>query len=81
MIAYELKWRLKAADNISKWGLQDRSTLERAMMEELGEMVRASLQYDHEKGKWDRIEEELDDLAALVIQYRVALDNEVRRSP
>ena len=66
-------WKEKARENIKKWGLQDEPTLILAMMEELGELSQAYLQFKHESGNKDRIRTELDDLMALGIQLELKL--------
>lgn len=71
----------KALNNISKWGLQDKSTLILAMTEELGELSQAYLQNKHENGKYERIGKELDDLMALGIQLRLVLNNRKIEDP
>lgn len=58
----------KADENIEEWGLQDERTLLLAMQEELGELTQAVLEADEEDGDPDRIDEELSDLGALLMQ-------------
>ena len=66
-------WENKAHENLDKWGMQDKGTLILAMVEELGELSQAYLQHTHEDGDYNRIEKELDDLAALCIQMKVSI--------
>lgn len=68
------KWRVKACANINKWGLQDSKSLLVDMMEELGELSQAVLEYKAESGDYDCIQDELDDLAPLMIQFQKFLD-------
>jgi NTP pyrophosphatase (non-canonical NTP hydrolase) len=77
---YEM-WEAMAEDNIQQWGIQERETLLLAMQEELGELTQAQLEYEHEHGHPERVREELDDLAALVIQFRRALARDADASP
>ncbi|QZP37054.1 hypothetical protein [Halobaculum magnesiiphilum] len=63
------RWIGKADENIEEWGLQDRETLLLAMQEELGELTQAVLETATEDGDPDRIDEELDDLGALLLQF------------
>ena len=69
-------WVAKAELNIDRWGLQDRETLVLAMQEELGELAQAVLEHEHEDGEYDRIGDELDDLAALCVQLDRRLADE-----
>jgi NTP pyrophosphatase (non-canonical NTP hydrolase) len=62
------RWHGIAEANIEKWGLQDEETLLLAMQEELGELTQAHLEAKHEDGHELRIDEELNDLGALLIQ-------------
>ena len=76
-------WVDKATENVNKWGRQDKETLVMAMMEELGELTQAILQYnelDHDipnlvehQLKYQRMVDELDDLAALMFQMKWVL--------
>jgi len=66
----------KAEKNIQKWGLQDVETLLLAIMEELGELSQAFLKFKYEGEKIERIEEELDDLGALIIQLKMRLEKD-----
>ena len=77
------KWEDIAMENVEKWGMQDKETLALAMMEELGELTQAILQYnelDHDvpnvvehQLKYQRMVDELDDLAALMHQMKWCL--------
>jgi len=62
------RWMGKAAENIEKWGLQDEETLLLAIQEELGEMTQAHLEARAEGGDPSRVDDELDDLGALLLQ-------------
>jgi NTP pyrophosphatase (non-canonical NTP hydrolase) len=62
------RWIGKANENIEEWGLQDEDTLLLAIQEELGELTQAHLEARAEGGDPERIDEELDDLGALLIQ-------------
>ena len=66
------RWLGKADENIAEWGLQDEETLLLAMQEELGELTQAVLEARAEGGDPARIEEELDDLGALLLQFHEA---------
>jgi NTP pyrophosphatase (non-canonical NTP hydrolase) len=66
------RWMGKADENIAEWGLQDERTLLLAMQEELGELTQAVLEASAEGGDPDRIDEELDDLGALLLQFHEA---------
>jgi NTP pyrophosphatase (non-canonical NTP hydrolase) len=66
------RWIGKADENISEWGLQDERTLVLAMQEELGELTQAVLEASAEDGDPERIDEELDDLGALLLQFHEA---------
>jgi len=59
----------KASENIDEWGYQDEATLLLAMQEELGELTQAHLEARAEGGGPRRVEEELDDLGALLLQF------------
>lgn len=72
-------WVQKANSNIQDWGLQSMDTLLLAMQEELGELTQAYLEYTHENESSDQIPDELDDLAALLIQFRRSLHEETIR--
>ena len=77
------EWKWKAMENVDKWGLQNKETLALAMMEELGELTQAILQYnelghdipdaDEHELKYNRMLNELDDLAALMYQMKWVL--------
>lgn len=62
------RWMGQAAENIDEWGLQDEETLLLAIQEEVGELTQAHLEARSEGGDPARIDEELDDLGALLIQ-------------
>lgn len=57
-----------ASENIERWGLQSEETLLLAIQEELGELSQAHLEAQYEDGNPGRIDEELDDLGALLLQ-------------
>lgn len=57
-----------AAENIDEWGYQNEETLLLALQEELGELTQAYLEARSEGGDPERVDEELDDLGALLIQ-------------
>lgn len=65
----------KAERNVSKWGLQDLTTLCLAIAEETGELAQAILQYEHEGGEFSRIAEEAADLGALCVQVLLYVRN------
>ncbi|MHA1315149.1 MAG: hypothetical protein ACTSRB_14700 [Candidatus Helarchaeota archaeon] len=69
-------WIKRSKENEKKWGVQTLKDLGLAMSEELGELVREILHYFHESGSLERIQEELDDLAALIYQtqHRLVLE-------
>ena len=79
------EWYNKAKQNIDKWGLQDKETIALAMMEELGELTQAILQYNElshdvpdsseNQLKYERMNNELDDLAALMYQMKWVLNS------
>lgn len=62
------RWRRKAVANLEKWGEQSYVVLALAIVEELGELAQALLEYEHEDGAAERIPEELADLGALAYQ-------------
>ena len=76
-------WKDKAIENVDKWGMQDKETIALAMVEELGELTQAILQYnelghdipdtDEHELKHQRMLSELDDLAALMYQMKWTL--------
>ena len=68
------EWKNKSTENVKKWGIQDLKDLSLASMEELGELTQAILQYFHESGKFDRIQEELDDLIPLMFQIQLRIN-------
>lgn len=69
------RWMGKASENIEEWGLQDEETLLLAIQEELGELTQAHLEARAEGGDPERIDEELDDLGALLIQLHEARES------
>jgi hypothetical protein len=69
------RWIGKADENIDEWGLQDERTLLLAMQEELGELTQAYLEASAEGGEAARIDKELDDLAALLLQFHETRNN------
>ncbi len=62
------RWMGMASENIEEWGLQDEETLLLAIQEELGELTQAHLEARAEGGDPARVDEELDDLGALLLQ-------------
>jgi len=66
------RWIGKADANIAEWGLQSEETLLLAIQEELGELTQAYLEATHEDGHDGRVDEELDDLGALLLQLHEA---------
>ena len=66
------RWIGKAAENIEEWCLQDEETLLLAIQEELGELTQAHLEARAEGADPARVDEELDDLGALLIQFHEA---------
>ena len=66
------RWLGKASENIEEWGLQDQETLLLAIQEELGELTQAHLEARHEGGDPARVDDELDDLGALLLQFHEA---------
>lgn len=62
------RWTGKASENIEEWGLQSQETLLLAIQEEVGELAQAHLEARAEGGDPERIDAELDDLGALLIQ-------------
>ena len=82
-------WEQKAHKNVAKWGKQSEDILLLAMMEELGELAQAYLQYTHldsiepEEGiaelKYNRIKSELHDMMALGFQLWWVLEKEQGR--
>ena len=63
------RWMGKAAENINEWGHQDEETLLLAIQEEPGELTQAHLEARAEGGDPARVDEELDDLGALLLQF------------
>ncbi|WP_227015548.1 hypothetical protein [Haloarcula sp. JP-L23] len=74
-------WHHKAAENVQRWGLQDTETLLLAMQEEMGELTQAHLEATHEDGDHERIEAELADLGALLLQLHMRLVRDQRDEP
>ena len=79
------EWINKANKNIKKWGVQSLDILLLAMMEELGELTQAFLQYKYidplenkniedDEIKYNHIINELNDLAALIYQMKWVLE-------
>jgi NTP pyrophosphatase (non-canonical NTP hydrolase) len=62
------RWIAQADENIEEWGLQDQETLLLAIQEEVGELAQAHLEARAEGGDPERIDDELDDLGALLLQ-------------
>lgn len=62
------EWYAKAYENLGEWGSQEIDTLLLAMQEELGELTQAYLEATAEGGDPERVDGELDDLAALCLQ-------------
>ncbi|MFC7128460.1 hypothetical protein [Haloferax chudinovii] len=62
------RWMGQASENIEEWGVQDEATLLLAIQEELGELTQAHLEAKHEDSRDSRVDEELDDLGALLLQ-------------
>lgn len=79
------EWKEKANENVKKWGVQTLEVMTLAMMEELGELTQAILQYKYldpledrniedNEIKYNHIIAELDDLAALMYQMKWVLE-------
>lgn len=68
------RWEKKAIENLNRWGEQSLRELLLATQEELGELTQAVLEADAEDGDPDRIQEELDDLGALMYQLQGAVN-------
>jgi NTP pyrophosphatase (non-canonical NTP hydrolase) len=68
-------WRDKGEENIEKWGRQGFGTLLLAAQEEMGELTQAYLEARDESGDPERMQTELDDLAALLVQMAWLLDD------
>jgi len=62
------RWMGKASENIDEWGVQSEETLLLAIQEELGELTQAHLEARAEGADPARVDEELDDLGALLLQ-------------
>ncbi len=69
-------WRRKAQCNFYEWGDQMYEELLLAIQEELGELTQAYLEHNYEDGEKDRLQEELNDLTALLLQLQFKLDLE-----
>jgi NTP pyrophosphatase (non-canonical NTP hydrolase) len=69
------RWMGKASENIEEWGLQSEETLLLAIQEELGELTQAHLEARAEGGDPVRVDEELDDLGALLLQLHETRHN------
>lgn len=68
-------WREKGEENIETWGRQSFSTLLLAAQEEMGELTQSYLEARDEEGDPERIQGELDDLAALLVQMAWLLED------
>lgn len=62
-------WYSKANDNVDEWGVQNPAVILLAMQEEMGELSQSYLEAMYEDGEQERVREELDDLAALCVQF------------
>lgn len=71
------RWVQKAEENIEEWGWQSKATLLLAATEELGELTQAYLESRHEGGDRTSMQDELDDLGALLIQLHWHLSGRV----
>jgi len=60
MGAKSLEWRLKALENVEKWGLQDIESIMLATQEELGEFVQAYHESTYEDSEGNPLEEQQD---------------------
>lgn len=69
------RWIAQADRNIEEWGLQDEETLLLALQEELGELTQAHLEARDEGGDPSRVDDELDDLGALLLQLHEVRTN------
>lgn len=67
-IPHERQWREQGEANIETWGRQAFGTLLLAAQEEMGELTQAYLEARAEGEDPERVSEELDDLAALLVQ-------------
>lgn len=67
------RWEEQARANVDEWGIQTRQTLLLAAQEELGELTQAALEATHEDGDPERIQAEVDDLGALLVQLTALL--------
>ena len=68
-------WRGQANENVEKWGTQHPETLLVAITEEVGELSQAYLEATYEDGDPSDVHAEIDDIAALLIQFTVAIDS------
>lgn len=69
-------WREKGEENIDTWGRQAFGTLLLAAQEEMGELTQAYLEARDEDCDPERIQTELDDLAALLVQMAWLIEDE-----
>lgn len=67
-------WISRSIENVREWGTQHPETLLAAIDEESGEVSRAYLQATYGDGDPERVRQEVDDLAALLIQLLDAID-------
>lgn len=74
------RWSTRATENVEEWGQQDVETLLLAAQEELGELTQAVLEARAEGGDPARVQEELDDLAALMYQLQWAIGGDAEGS-
>jgi len=58
MGAKALEWRLKALENVEKWGLQDIESIMLATQEELGEFVQAYHEDTYENADGEPLDEQ-----------------------
>lgn len=65
-----IRWAEQADENMEKWGLQDTRTLLLALQEELGELTQSVLEHQAEGEPAEPIQEELDDMVALCLQFQ-----------
>lgn len=75
----ERRWKQGSRGNVDRWGQQDLDTLLLATQEELGELSQAVLEARDEDGDPERIQSELDDLAALMFQLQWEVDRRPER--
>lgn len=80
-------WKEKATANRAKWGTQTVDELALIMMERLGKLTQAILQYKYldplenrnvedDELKYNQIKNELDDLTSLMYQMKWVLDGD-----